>query len=229
MTLVLLIIAAIMPVIFIIVQTKKGGATGTVFKTIASLCFVGYGLYNMTINPSNFGAYLVFALALGMTGDILIGAFLGNPENEKSNPYLMGGFLTFGIEHITMFVATLHKYEGFSGWFIALALFLGLVFALGTMFIEKMYLKFEFGAFLIPATLYAFAIYSAFALYVITAILHPEYWIVAGGMALFLLSDMLLSFILFNKKTANIWTVFNLLTYYSGQIIFASAIGLLAV
>lgn len=218
----LLCLAVLSAVFFIIVQLKKGGAVGAVTKAMASLCFVAFGAAMLNDVPSRAGLLLLYGLVLGLVGDILLGVNI--PGAGASDWYLFGGIGTFALEHIAV-AAAVTLASGFSLSRLLIACAVGAVMAGALSVTEWKLLRFDFGPALVPAMGYAFILASAFVYYVLTAFADPAFWIIAVGMALFLVSDVVLSFMLFGKKDTPPMTAVNLTTYYAGQILFALSIG----
>lgn len=217
-----LLSAILSTVFFLIVQLKKGGAIGAVVKSVASLCFVALGACMLDGAPSRAGLFLLYGLVLGLVGDILLGVNI--PGAGACDWYLFGGIGMFAFEHITV-AAAVTLVSGFSLPRLLIACAVGVVMAGALSVTEWKILHFDFGPALVPSTGYAFILTSAFVYYVLTAFVNPAFWIIAIGMALFLVSDVVLSFILFGKKDTPPMTSVNLTTYYAGQIMFALSIG----
>ncbi|MBQ0010340.1 MAG: hypothetical protein KBS76_04485 [Ruminococcus sp.] len=217
-----LLSAILSTVFFLIVQLKKGGAVGAVAKSVASLCFVALGACMLDGGPSRAGLFLLYGLVLGLVGDILLGVNI--PDAGACDWYLFGGIGTFALEHIAV-VAAVILASGFSLSRLLIACAVGAVMAGALSVTEWKILRFDFGSALVPAMGYAFILASAFVYYLLTAFASPAYAIIAVGMALFLLSDVVLSFMLFGKKDTPLMSAVNLTTYYAGQILFALSIG----
>lgn len=220
----LVIISSVIPIIFICIELKKGGAAGVVAKTASSLCFVALGAAALSQGMTVPGIIVLFGLVLGLTGDILLGVF--KPGEKSLELYLPAGMLAFAAEHILVALAVkISLSSKFSLRELLIAVLIGIVVSVVAMLCEKYLLKFEFGLFFVPSLCYAFILASALAFYVITAVREPRFLTVAIGMAMFFISDIVLSAMYFGGKSkVKIYTAINLTTYYAGQILFAAAI-----
>ncbi|MBQ0125621.1 MAG: hypothetical protein KBS59_04765, partial [Clostridiales bacterium] len=193
---VLAILASAFAVLFIFIQLKRGGATGTVFKAIASLMFVALGTAALD-SGTRAGLFVLFGLVLGLAGDILLGAYITGADGEA--PYLIGGIGVFAVEHIAVMTGATVAH-GYDATKLIIAAVIGVVGAFATVFTEKKMMKFEFGKFLIPSAFYAFILAMSIAYYVILTIGNPSFLPVPIGMAMFLISDLILSAIFFGGK-----------------------------
>lgn len=219
----LIVIASIVPVIFIVIELKKGGAAGTVAKAAASLCFVLLGASSLSDSFGKAGTILLMGLVLGLIGDIFLGVFQsGDPATAL---YLPAGMLAFAAEHFFVAVAV-SKAAGFDVFSLVVALAVGAVCTAVVGIVEPKLFKFEFGTMLVPALGYMFILASAMSYYVAAFLRDPSFLIVVIGMGLFIISDLVLSAMYFGGKDKNgVFKTVNLATYYAGQILFAVSIG----
>lgn len=223
MIIALTVIASVMPIVFILVELKKGGAAGVIAKSAASLCFVALGAAEMTRGDVRARILILFGLVCGLVGDILLGVF--KPDDERLGAYLPAGMTAFALEHAAVITAVSLVCD-FKPVYLVLSLIIGAVLAVLTVITEKKLMKFDFGVFTVPSLLYAFVLASALVYYIIVTIKQPEFLTVTIGMILFFISDMVLSVMYFGGKSKSApFTAANLSTYYAGQILFAVSMG----
>lgn len=219
-----IIIASVLPVVFIVIQLKKGGAAGTVAKTAASLGFVILGAAEICSSEKYGGIFILLALVFGLVGDIFLGVY--NPDDKSTDLYMPAGMLSFAIEHFLV-VYAVGSEVGLNITSVLIAVAVGVLCTAAAALVELKLMKFEFGKLLLPSLAYMFVLTSAMSYYVTALITDPKFLIVVIGMGFFLISDLVLSAIYFGGKRARgIFTAVNLTTYYAGQILFAASIGI---
>lgn len=213
-------------VVFILVSLLKGGKWGLITKIFASLCFVVAGLLavlnmyetfdpNTAISPT--WAWFVFTgLVMGLVGDIFMD--LKEKELPAHDVFLNTGMLSFGIGHF-MYFAGLTLCVTLRCHFLiptAIAIVIGAVITL-LIFLNAGSLGIKWGKFKWQSFTYSLVLTIMFVYAVAIAVLDKNMWMFAVGMALFLLSDLILSLIYFAGKKTNTMRALNWSTYYLAQ------------
>jgi len=210
------------------------GKRPLIAKCVCSGLFILIGVFAM-LAASNYTAYAVFML-VGLFFSFWGDYFLGISMKGK---YFIAGMASFLIAHVFYIFA----------YFNAIALIIpGEIFfntveiiaiavLLSVLAIASLKLKLDMGVYKIPVYIYSVVIVTmlvkAFSLSIrifsagaknalaISAL-------IAGGALLFVISDAVLSLILFAGKDKRPMTVLNLITYFSAQILLASSIFFMA-
>ncbi len=221
---VLCVLSILFASLFITVRVTKGGVLAIVLKALASLSFVAYGVFSLTqITWFNEGSvFIIMGLVCGLVGDILLDAKV--VYTLDNDTYLNAGMLVFGLGHVFYLVGTILFSKTVINltnpiWISALiaVVLTALVIIVGTK------LGLNFGKFLWQSVAYSFILtfMSVFTIYL--AILQLEFIIIAGGLTLFLLSDLVLSLQYFGgKQTDKFCTIVNHSLYYAAQILIAT-------
>lgn len=220
----LCVLSILMATLFIIVRVTKGGVAAVIVKAFASLCFVAYGVFSLTqITWFNEGAaFVIMGLVCGLIGDIVLDLkVVYEPDNDA---YLNAGMLVFGIGHIFYLVGTILFSHKVINLLVPILVSVGVAVVLTAIVVlvgQKLGLN--FGKFLWQTVAYSFILtfMSAFTIYL--AVLQLEFMVLAGGLTLFLLSDLVLSFQYFGgKQTDKFCTIVNHALYYAAQILIAT-------
>lgn len=204
-----------------------------ILKMICSTMFVSIGVLSMFIaeNFSSYAITMLVGLVLGWIGDYFLHA-------KPSDAYFITGFLSFLIGHffyIVAYVKALPKL--FSGYemFNAPEIAVGLVIIASALVSAKV-LKVKFSPKLVK---YAIAVYFVVITFMFTkaSSLGYNYWqnggergiicfiVLTFGSLFFVLSDATLGIINFGGQKKNYpLKIFNILTYFWGQIMLASSI-----
>ena len=221
-------VSAILVALFLVVRVTKGGPLGVVTKALASFSFLALALIGASENGfTTFALFIILGLICGLIGDIVLDNKVVYKEHE--NTYLNAGILSFGIGHIFYFVAAtivaviINEATGTSFSTISMLISLGVSVVLSSiiMMLAKP-LKLDFGKFFYQSLAYSLALtfmasYSIFLAVKITCL-----WTFAVGMALFFISDLILSTQYFGGKQDNkLLIVLNHATYYAAQILIA--------
>ena len=220
----LCLLSVLATILFLVVRIKKGGALAVITKAFASLCFVAYALFSLTqITWFNEGStFILLGLVCGLIGDVLLD--LKVFYNQDSNIYLNAGMLSFGVGHISYFVGMILIGNGVINFLLPILISVLVSLALTPLVIlisKKIGL--DFGKFLWQTIAYSFVLIfmSMFSIYL--ACLQLEFIILAGGFALFLLSDLVLSMQYFGgKQTDTFFVIVNHSLYYAAQILIAT-------
>ena len=206
--------------LFICVSILKSGKWGLITKIFASLCFVVAGLLaalNLPKTSDNTWAWFVFTgLVFGLVGDIFMDL------KEKNLPaqdiYLNTGMLSFGIGHFMYFAgltlcATI-KCNILIPTSVAVAL--GTIITL-LIFINASSFGIKWGKYKWQSFVYSLALTIMSVYAIAVAVLDKTMWLFAVAMALFLLSDLILSLIYFADKKTRTMRTLNWSTYYLAQ------------
>ena len=217
-------LSVLLAALFIVVRVTKGGVFAMVVKALASLSFVAYGVFSLTqITWFNEGsAFIIMGLICGLVGDVLLDAKV--VYTKDNDVYLNSGMLVFGLGHVFYLVGTILFSKTVINlinpiWVSAL---IAAVLTATIMFVGTK-LGLNFGKFLWQSVAYSFILtfMSAFTIYL--AILQLEFMVIAGGLTLFLLSDLVLSLQYFGgKQTDKFCTIVNHSLYYAAQILIAT-------
>ena len=221
---ILCVLSVLLASLFIVVRVTKGGVFAIVVKALASLSFVAYGVFSLTqITWFNEGsAFIIMGLICGLVGDVLLDAKV--VYTKDNDTYLNSGMLVFGLGHIFYLIGTILFSKEVINltnplWVSAL---IAAVLTVTIMFVGTK-LGLNFGKFLWQSVAYSFILtfMSAFTIYL--AILQLEFMVIAGGLTLFLLSDLVLSLQFFGgKQTDKFCTIVNHSLYYAAQILIAT-------
>lgn len=200
---------------------------------ICSSGFVAIGVLSVFIagNSSNYAITMLIGLCFGWVGDYFLHA-------KPTKIYFAIGFLSFLFGHIVYIVAYSNALSVISPDYVkfnATEILMIVLLLSSAFFIMKM-LKIKFGAIVmkIGAAVYSVIITYMFIraaslgfCYYLTATENGVWGFLALtiGAFLFILSDATLAIIKFggNKKNYPL-KVFNIVTYFSGQVLLASSI-----
>ena len=219
------VLAVLTAGLFILIRVTKGGTWGIVLKTLASFCFVLYGLLSYTQITwfSKGSIFIIVGLLCGLIGDIILD--LKYVYRESNDIYLNTGVLAFGVGHIFYFVGTVLISESVVKlWLpIVVALSIAAVLTPVIYFVSKRLMGLDYGKFAWQSMIYCFILtfMSAFTIYL--ACLQLEFLILAAGVTMILLSDLVLSTQYFGGKVDDKFcTIVNHAVYYAGQILIAT-------
>ena len=204
-----------------------------ILKMVCSTMFVSVCVLSMFI-ADNFSRYALTMLAgfiFGWIGDYFLHA-------KPSNAYFVTGFISFLIGHIIYIVAFVKAtpviapgYEQFNG--VEIAVIIGIVTLL-MVAAEVVKVKFSPSVVKVGVIIYLLAINS---MVVRAAVLGYSYYktgaefgivallLLGIGATAFLLSDITLGIIIFGGRKKNYpIKIFNIITYFWGQVMLASSI-----
>lgn len=212
-------ITAIFVVLTLVYDNKGDVNKKTIFKSLASLCFVVSGAIAYSTNPTDTSTLIFCALVAGLIGDVLLGY---RSKNAKIQMALdAGGMLAFIAGHVLFITAFILRTTTFN--YALLALVFGLPVVVVILFIAKLLTAdkpiMAVGALLYSAVAGTF-LASACNLYMSGATAVTK--MILAGTVLFAASDLILAFLNYNK-TVNRKAVFPfvLVFYYVGQNLIA--------
>lgn len=213
--------AIIVTALFLIWRDPKKPAFNSLLKGISSFAFMVLALVCAFMNDTL--TLPVLFILIGLTSSIFGDLFLAGKDFKGPNEdgALFAGFGSFCITQLMYLLGLIFLY-GFTWW----AFLIGGVLTLGLILSEKM-LKLNFDKFRIIVAIYSILLMTVLGQGIMSLAFNG--YTLAGllfmlGVIFFALSDLILSFIYFRKDTKDIVYTFNLLTYYIGQILIASAI-----
>ncbi len=204
-----------------------------ILKMVCSTMFVSIGVLSMFIagNFSSYAITMLVGLVFGWIGDYFLHA-------KPTNAYFATGFISFLIGHIFYIVAYVKALPKlFSGYemFNAPEIIIGLMIITSALIAAKV-LKVKFSPKVVK---YAIALYFVVITFMFTkaSALGYNYWqnggehgiicfiVLTFGSLFFVLSDATLGIINFGGQKKNYpLKIFNIITYFWGQIMLASSI-----
>ena len=213
--------AVISTVLFLIWRDYKKPAFIALLKGIASFAFLSLALMSVFLNETL--TLPVLFILLGLSASVFGDLYLAGKDfkNEHEEGALFAGFGSFCITQIMYLLGMIFLY-GFTWW----SFLIGGMLTLSVLLSEKLF-KMDFGKFRIIVAIYSILLMTVFAQGIMSFAMNG--YSLAGllfmlGYAFFAVSDLILSFIYFKKETKDVLNTFNLLTYYVGQILIASAL-----
>lgn len=216
------IICALLATTFIIVRVQKGGMTALYLKALASVGFVGLGLVMFFgYAPADWKSiFVILGLVMGLVGDVLLDFKV--VQKEKSDTYLNWGMLAFGVGHIFYFVYLVLQLPEFNVWGLIIAIGVAALITFAIIKFIAPLMRLDFGKFKWQSAAYSFVL-SFVMLYAITcAVLTPSFWLIALGLSLIFVSDLILSTMYFGgKENDKLLCILNHAVYYLGQIAIA--------
>ncbi len=205
----------------ILLETERRGkyVTATIFKGLASLCFVTIGF--LCSPGTSVAKLIVFGLVTGCIADILLN--LRNVFQEKGQLIFLVGILVFLAGHIMYIAAIAPMSPGLMPCIIA-----GIVLTavLLVWIFSKVTAK---PAFKIFGVVYVGAIVLLNCIAVRNLITGPSAFtgVFVVGAVLFLVSDLVLIMNTFGDEFRESLRVTNICLYYAGQILIAFSLKLL--
>lgn len=229
---ILLCICSVLAVVFIITRTLKGGIMSLILKILASFGFVTSGIIGLAITSTIDSttriavALIIVGLLLGMIGDIVLDLKV---IYSNDNWYLNTGMGAFFLGHFCYIVA-FSLISSLDSLLMPLLLSAGLaiILALTIIISGKKVMGLDFGKFLIPTLAYSIILNFAMIYSLILAIMTGGMWLAFIGLALFLLSDIVLSFQYFGGKIKSKPLIaINHTLYYAAQIVLVAVLFLI--
>lgn len=228
---IMLCLSCALIVLFIVFRTIKGGLISVLLKALASLSLVVtaiVGLGTCELENTTPIILIIVGLLFGMLGDILLDLKVVY-DNDKV--YLNSGMLSFTLGHFAYFSAfTIMALESLD--FLDFSLVISLWSAIALTFViivfGKKLMKLDFGNYLWQSVGYTFILSFMVIYTMLLAIFNAGSWIAMIALALFFLSDIVLSTQYFGGKLhSKPLIVINHLLYYSAQLIIAMLVFLI--
>lgn len=205
---------------YYIFKTHRSAVTTLGWKTLSSLCFVMIGISWMLDGQPFYGRWMVTGLVLGMAGDV----FLNLPpcDPKRKDLWFLAGLGSFLLGHLAYVYALYH-----TDMQITLILLLaGVIISFVLLSVLQKQKLVDLGKMFVPAFLYAVVIlfFEFQCLSWLLEELNTFTILLNTGSILFVISDMILLFILFGKHNTKTMSCMNLTTYYIAQICLATSI-----
>lgn len=212
--------------IFIIWQDKKHPLLSLALKSLSSLLFTILGIFCVLVQSLWIAG--AFFIVIGLMTSILGDVFLGLLEfkEEKNENIIILGMIAFSLAQVFYWFG-LNFAINFKMFYISLLC--SVIIALAILFGEKL-LKLNYGKCKIFVGIYSFFLAASLVQSLLVAIMSNFNLfsvLTFIGFFLFFASDLVLSFIYFAKNWNRKLYYPNLILYYSGQILIASALFLL--
>ncbi len=196
-----------------------------IVKTITSLLFISVcicGYKSFHSNPQYF-SFILLALILSLIGDVFL-AFNNNKTNEVSKMFIYG-LISFSIAHI-FFSLAFATLTPVLVWHVLLFILIAIISILFLTLIKGFDFKGAYKLVVTYSIIISFMFTRALSL---ISLINENFLgttLVIVGASLFFLSDLILCFIYFHKKSPSYMTTFNLLCYYIGQGLIALSLTL---
>lgn len=217
----ILFFISLFTLIYFIYKSKKNYAF--IFKTITSILFISTGIIcHMKSQGDNYYFLLIIiGLIFSLFGDMFL-ALKINHKDGSLNKYFLYGVVSFSLTHVMYIIAFVHL-----GFFNIIELIVALVLAFVAISVLKSNKNIDFKNMLIPASIYSFIIclmtFESIKLVFLLKFDMGTCLLLVGAL-LFIFSDIVLSFILFDKHHKKYLSAINLITYYTGQFLIASTL-----
>jgi len=187
-----------------------------IVKTITSLLFIAICIssYKIIYLNTQYFIFILLALILSLIGDVFL-AFNNSSSDEVSKMFVYG-LSSFSIAHIFFSIA-FSTLTPVLIWHILLFILISVISILFLNLIKGFDFKGAYKLVVTYSIIISFMFTRALSL---TPLIHENFWstiLVIVGACLFLLSDLILCFIYFHKKSPSYMTALNLLCYYVGQ------------
>lgn len=190
------------------------------WKALSSFCFVSIGISWMLDAPDSYGTWMAVGLVLGMAGDV----FLNLPpcDPDRKDLWFLAGLGSFLMGHLAYVYALYHTDMSIS----ILLLAAGVIIAFSLLSILQKRKIIDLDKMFVPAFLYAVVIlfFEFQCLSWLVEEINTFTLLLNTGSILFVISDMILLFILFGNRDTKTMSCMNLTTYYLAQICLATSI-----
>lgn len=227
---ILLSVCSLLAIVFIVARTLKGGLLGLVLKIVASFGFVGSAIIGIGTAPVLTDKWPLILITLGflcgMIGDIVLDLKVIY-DNDKW--YLNTGMSAFFVGHV-FYIIAFSLLAGDTNLLLPLIISAGIsiVLSIGTLIGGTKMMKLDFGKFVVPTAGYTFILNMALVYSLYLAIIGAGMWLIFIGLALFLLSDLVLSMQYFGGKIASKPLIaINHTLYYAAQIVLVASLFLI--
>lgn len=216
-------LSMVLCLVFCVLRAQKATGFSLTLKTLASVSFIIAAVLAMqVVGFSTIGILILVGLICGLAGDVLLDLKVMYPEHN--NAYFYSGTASFAVGHAFYFAATLIYIIDINvsmlAWALPVAVVLAVLATLAIMLSSKK-MGMEFGSVKWAVISYSIILTFMFFFTVFVAIYSPIFWIFAGGMFIFLLSDLVLSMQYFGGKSQKVFIYINHLLYYLAQCMFA--------
>lgn len=182
------------------------------WKTLASAMFTAAAVIALVFTGDSpfYQAGIAIGLICSMAGDEFLAVF----DNKRKNCYFVWGVVFFSLAQIfyAVYFVGLALAVSFGVLLVTLLVFIG---AMGGIHCFRM----ELGRVHFPVIVYSLLLSFSFACALLSALeqMSGQAWLMAAGMALFLLSDVVLLFKYFLIGAHRSLTGLNLSLYYGAQ------------
>lgn len=231
----ILTVGVIVTVIFLVLRVTKGGLSAMFAKAGASACFIGTAFMAFAYNIEKFGydrrnfeygILMLLGFVFSLLGDIWLD--LKYVHKDCSRPYTYAGFACFMIGHLFFVPAILLGFSEYALWMIPHLVGSCGIFVILAGLMEKINKNLDYGEFRIITLFYAFFVAATMFTSVNGLLLFgytKKYLVLTIGSVAFVLSDLVLSSIYFEKgKNTKANVLVNHLLYYFAQFTFASTL-----
>ncbi len=196
-----------------------------IVKTITSLLFIAICVssYKILYFNTQYFIFILFALITSLIGDVFL-AFNTNEDDEVSKMFVHG-LISFSIAHI-FFSLAFATLTPVLIWHVLLFILISIISILFLNLIKGFDFKGAYKLVVTYSIIISFMVTRALSL---TPLIHENFLstiLVIIGACLFFLSDLILCFIYFHKKSPSYMTALNLLCYYVGQGLIALSLAL---
>ena len=203
-------------VVYYIFKEHSSAFTSLFWKSASSFCFllVGFCAFAACVDR-RYGEWMLIGLVSGAIGDVLLALPFCYPK--RKNLFFLGGLLFFLFGHLA-YVAALFVMPVKAGILVAICSIL-----LALLVIEVLKKKqVDFQEMRLPSTVYAAVILFMEA----CALWHLQDGMLYCGILniaslCFVLSDLILAFMLFGNRNTTRMTRWNLSLYYTAQLLLA--------
>lgn len=220
------VICCVLLVLFyaLLIYSERRGRVGQryVFKTLASVMFIALG--SAVFARGDVSAAERLPVWLGLCFSLVGDVFLAVYDHRRRDRFFALGVTGFGAAQISYSVYFIRA-GVWSGWAVLAALAIASV---PQIFIKVFQMKMDRPTRVLVTVysiLLSFAASCAFAWLLARG--GTRALVMASGMALFLLSDIILLFKYFYDRPHPSLTALNLATYYGAQVLLALGIGVL--
>lgn len=205
---------SILVILYYIGKIHKNAMHDAFFKTLASLSFVLTACVVITKGgDSYYATWMFLGLVLGAMGDVLLALPFCYPK--KKDAFFLGGLGAFALGHLS-YAYALYQTNAVWTMIIVICSILGGIGMI--VFLQKLHIDFQH--MVVPSILYAMIILfmEGQALSYLFEDVTAYGVLLNVGTLAFVLSDLVLVFILFGNKQTRRMTRSNLMLYYFAQM-----------
>ncbi|HEY4538765.1 MAG TPA: lysoplasmalogenase [Faecalibacter sp.] len=208
---------------YVRLKLKGPSLRALVLKMLTTLFIIFFASTIVIQHPTllEVGFVVIIALIFGLIGDIVLDLKLIYPQHNDFYTYF--GFTAFILGHLVYIGYFLLNYPlntisySFIFGFAGMSVFMVLM--------TEIPMKLNFGKFRIISSIYAFILtfIMCLAFWIGGMYSNLGLWMFGGGMALFLISDLILSHSYFGEQEKPWMIIGNYLFYYSAQLTIAAS------